>query len=205
MSIPCDASGVVNENPENMTQRYDAAGVPRMSLLEYPHSPWKNGADLLFLEAWHDLMDGWNSYYPNPTGGVDETFVMYYSNAFHLTEGRVVPLDDPLCGASSCPSDGITPASYLIEDRVAMLNTVSISPDPNWAHKLRLTTIQYLSNIVSGYQQASDAMQSKLEDFASTFAKIPNQNADLVTKILLDVGLFLSLALIPTGFAECEH
>lgn len=34
MSIPCDASGVVNENPENMTQRYDAAGVPRMSLLD---------------------------------------------------------------------------------------------------------------------------------------------------------------------------
>jgi hypothetical protein len=28
MSIPCDATGVVDENPVNMTKRYVAAGVP---------------------------------------------------------------------------------------------------------------------------------------------------------------------------------
>lgn len=37
MSIPCDASGVVNENPDNMTQRYDAAGVRGQSSPGYPH------------------------------------------------------------------------------------------------------------------------------------------------------------------------
>lgn len=74
-------------------------------------------------------MDGWNSYYPNPTGGVDETFVMYYSNAFHLTEGASCTLNDPFCGGATCPANGMAPATYLIEDSIAMLSPVSVEPD----------------------------------------------------------------------------
>lgn len=150
-------------------------------------------------------MKGWNAYYPHPTGGIPETFVAYYTNAFHFPEGDTCLLNDPLCQSGSCPDNGLAPATYLIQDSMATLSAVSARDNIFSKHfQDAKFSWQYLTSVVSAFEQAQNAMSTKTDSFVQKFAKIPNQNSNLITKILLDVFLALSLAVIPTAFAASE-
>lgn len=61
-----------------------------------------------------------------------------------------------------------------------------------------------MSSVVSAFEQAQNTMSTKTDSFVQKFAKIPNQNSNLITKIILDVFLALGLVLIPTAFAASK-
>ena len=82
---------------------------------------------IFMAEAWEELMSAWTSYMAHPTPGTvkDERFPLFMSNAFNGEEGNDCDYTSSSCQSATCNSNGLAPATYLIQNNFNFLWRVS--------------------------------------------------------------------------------
>ncbi|KAJ5095813.1 hypothetical protein NUU61_005169 [Penicillium alfredii] len=102
--VSCSDGLVSDQNPQNMTERYEKAQVPL---------------------AWKDLWASWSKYNNSDkhSTGVPETFMMYVGRVFYDKETMDCgQIGDVGCDGFECEADGKAPATYLIMNGFAFMN-----------------------------------------------------------------------------------